>query len=164
MLFKDFGKAGDDPGVSFVYGIDPDNKREVKLRIRQLPLDIEESFRRRYTKRVRNKQTGQRDYVMDDRHTIDFLMDRVCWMWVDCENFEVMAADEDAAKFYREELKGPIEIGATIVLDGKLTPSVKRRIASKSSGLPEFIVEKASELKEHLANEEDDQGKDSPAT
>jgi hypothetical protein len=160
-LITEYGTPASNPGRPFLYGTDPDTGKEVFFLIRPLPLDIEESFRRRYIKKQRSRSTGLVERVFDSRHNLDFLKDRVCWMWVDSIDFEVRITDDKAAAFYRESTDLPdIQTGGSLKLDGHLADAVKRRIITNHPEIADFIVDRALDMRTETEQEEDDQGKD----
>lgn len=126
MDFLDFGKPESDDGEWVKIG-----KQDFEVRVRPLPLEQARRIESRYGKeeRVRNlvgRYVFQR--LMDEKQTMDCLLDKADWIWTDARGCYVTPKDEAAAQWWSDAIGGTVSVGDRICLDGKLNSKIKRRL------------------------------------
>ena len=158
-FFEERGSEVKDQGQRLFFDRDPVTKKQVYLLLRRMPMAVEESYRKRYLKRYRNKRNGKLEYVFDETRALEFVLDRLSWCWCDTENLTVTIMDEEAATFYRDALgnNAQVETGKDLLLDGRLNEAIKRRLLDRFPNLSNFVIEKLQDMNEDNQAQEDEQ-------
>lgn len=155
-FLDDYGKPENDLGAWVEVGRDTDGT-VVRLRVRPIPEEVLRTLMRKFT---RSEQFINTDGVKttqpvakDWQDNVDFLVAQSAWMLVDSENLTVMPRDDEAAKFYGKAMgrDGLLSKDEPIVLDGKLTDTIKDHLMRNNGKLRSFVVESGRKIAEEAS-------------
>lgn len=158
-LIAEFGNAeSNDIGEWFDFATDKDTKQVVRLRVRAIPEETDRKIRLSHGKGAREitMKVDSREMVMDLERNRKVTRDRAAWAWLDCENFEIVVRDNEAAASWAEILGSPVAKDSPFKLDGRLNARVKARILDNHSMVTDFVVKCADKLKGEQSKEAED--------
>ena len=170
-----FGNPESDPGQWVLFQAHPDEVKKVKgfiaedretdiepeefplsvfLKIRPVPLLVEERIQRRTNDKTTLKFSGRgrkgfdASIDMDSQRNLEQNVLRAVHSLVDTRNAEVEVADEGAARDWTQALGEPVSPGHLLPVDGKLIQDVAKRLfVTLDDGVLLFIREASDRMK-----------------
>lgn len=160
LFATDFEKATADLGAFFLIDRDEDAGVDIAFRVRRIPDSVGQRFEKKYGReeqiaRPAGGKRPQRVFSLDELQGV--LTDKADWAWTDTRNVVISIGDEGAADFYTKELgrqDDPVKVGDEVVLDGKLTSAIKRRVFAQDANLMTWILQRSETLDKKYRGEE----------
>lgn len=169
MALKHFGKAENDEGTWFPFGLEA----PFKVRVRRLSPGIAEKIDARYKGKTHFETIeGIRRPIRDLESITDGLADKAAWCLTDAEGLQLEIADEESLAYWTKAGVPDLEVGGLVDLQGAiLTAEVKRLLIREirpfarevnDEGKAEdvefgmFVIRKAGELQRGHAKVEAD--------
>jgi hypothetical protein len=157
-LLKEREDSAGDPGEWSEYGLDPDNGRPIRFRIRLMPEAIERRIMARHPKAaLKWEQKKGRQYMNpgDSEAQIRANAEGAEWALAETENFLAMVEDSGAAERYAALLDKPLKVGDVVSLDEHLTPAVKRHVFEQYPSLALWVLGESKARRVKAAEDED---------
>jgi hypothetical protein len=138
-------KSEDDPGHEFVFGVDPDNKKQIKAWVRRIPVSVRASIVARHKGNRARFQKGA--MIMDPVTQARITRDLACWAAVRWENFILRMEDQAAADLYGAQLGADVLVDTLWTAeDQKARAAARERAMEDVATLAEWVTECANDL------------------
>lgn len=147
------GREDDDPGRWHPFQKDPDTGKIASVRFRRMARDkarkLDDKYRKPVSVEVKRKVVERLEVSKED--AIDMMMEAMDWSWIDVQHFVVAIHSKDSLGMFMQELDDhSLKLGDDMVLDGKLTPRLRRWCMDEVPGLTNFLMDLWKSPLEHL--------------
>jgi microsomal dipeptidase-like Zn-dependent dipeptidase len=124
-MTKAYRDPSNDPGEVFEIGTDPDTRKMVKARVRQIPDEVERELSRAPRKQEVKFRRGLQTMEVDTERSRETARRRAAFALMDTENYEALPGDQGAVQEFQAHGFADAAVGVPVRMDGRWTDDVK---------------------------------------
>jgi hypothetical protein len=137
-----------------------DHGKPVRYRIRPIPLETERRLYRKVYGSTKGRKQKKRSMAAGLELMEEHTQLRAAFALVDTENFSVELGDDAAATAYGQLIGQQLVKGTEVLLDGKWTDELRRRVLRLARKRAAWISNKADSLREREIEDDEEETED----